>query len=94
MKRGSDYEAELLSPVMPIIVCDIFPPADILNRLLAAFMSARPLVAFCLTPTIFKVNAVLSIFISVQFSAIFGAIVGQLMRCFQMRCCLRSIREA
>ena len=56
MKRGSDYEAELFSQIMPIIVCDIFPPADILNRLLAAFMSARPFVAFCLTPTIFRVR--------------------------------------
>jgi len=57
MKRGVDYEVELLSRLLPIVTCDVFLPADILNRLLAEFMSAsRPLVAISLTPTIFQVS--------------------------------------
>ncbi|XP_046649350.1 huntingtin-like isoform X2 [Daphnia pulicaria] len=55
MKRGTDLEAELLGRIMPVITCDIFPPADILNRILSEFITARPTVACCLTPTIFKV---------------------------------------
>ncbi|EFX77022.1 hypothetical protein DAPPUDRAFT_106588 [Daphnia pulex] len=55
MKRGTDREAELLGRIMPVITCDIFPPADILNRILSEFITARPTVACCLTPTIFKV---------------------------------------
>lgn len=56
MKRGTDREAEILGQIMPVITCDIFPPADILNRILSEFITARPSVACCLTPTIFKVN--------------------------------------
>lgn len=56
MKRGTDAEAELLGRVMPVITCDIFPPADILNRILSEFITARPTVAYSLTPTIFKVS--------------------------------------
>lgn len=55
MKRGTDEEADLLGRVMPILTCDIFPPADILNRILSEFMSSRTPVAYSLTPTIFKV---------------------------------------
>ncbi|XP_057364436.1 huntingtin-like isoform X1 [Daphnia carinata] len=55
MKRGTDKEAEILGQIMPVITCDIFPPADILNRILSEFMTAKPTVACCLTPTIFKV---------------------------------------
>ena len=55
MKRGTDYEVGLLSQIMPVITCDIFLPADILNRLLAEFMSARSTVAINLTETIFEV---------------------------------------
>ncbi|KAK4002443.1 hypothetical protein OUZ56_004272 [Daphnia magna] len=55
MKRGTDREAEILGQIMPVITCDIFPPADILNRILSEFITARPSVACCLTPTIFKV---------------------------------------
>ena len=57
MKRGTDQEALLLGTIMPTITCDIFPPADILNRILSEFMTSRPLVAYNLTPTIFKVNS-------------------------------------
>lgn len=55
MKRGTDSEAELIGRIMPVITCDIFPPADILNRILNEFMTARPTVASSLAPTIFKV---------------------------------------
>ncbi len=58
MKRGTDLEADLLGRIMPIITCDIFPPADILNRILNEFMTARPAVAFSLSPTIFKVYSI------------------------------------
>ena len=37
MKRGTDQEALLLGTIMPTITCDIFPPADILNRILSLF---------------------------------------------------------
>lgn len=60
MKRGTDQEARLLGTIMPTITCDIFPPADILNRILSEFMTSRPLVAYNLTPTIFKVSLLLS----------------------------------
>lgn len=56
MKRGTDAEAEFLGRIMPVIACDIFPPADILNRILSEFMTARQEVACSLTPTIFKVS--------------------------------------
>ena len=56
MKRGTDAEAELFGRVMPVITCDIFPPADILNSILSEFITARSTVAYNLTPTIFKVK--------------------------------------
>ena len=57
MKRGCDLEVDLLSRLLPVVTSDIFQPADILNRLLAEFMSAtRPSVAIRLTPTIFQVR--------------------------------------
>ena len=55
MKRVTDQEAQLLGSLLPTITCDIFSPADILNRVLSEFMSSRPLVAYNLAPTLFKV---------------------------------------
>lgn len=55
IKRGTDSDASIIGRIMPAIISDMFSPADVLNRVLSEFITARPAAARCLTPTIFKV---------------------------------------
>ena len=81
MKRGTDQEALLLGTIMPTITCDIFPPADILNRILSEFMTSRPLVAYNLTPTIFKVNSEWKMYFFLNIQPQFHILLSGLWNC-------------